>query len=141
MRWLLFALFAGCAADSGRAEDPGHPNTGEEHLPMDGHYILVGDMYTSVEDCLAKNENPWACSFTMTLCSTGKAGIRRGDVIYGGFYMLEGTLAHVELESSPATSFDFDTSTLILTDDHEQWQIDAEERWKTQEFDNISCEY
>lgn len=138
MNWLWFALLAGCAADTGA---PSHPNTGEEHLPADGHYILVGETYTSVEDCLARNENPWVCSFTMTLCSTGEAGIRRGDVIDGGFYMLEGTLAHVELESSPATSFDFDTSTLILIDDHEQWQLDTEERWKTQEFDNISCEY
>ncbi|MFT3697436.1 MAG: hypothetical protein QM831_30115 [Kofleriaceae bacterium] len=134
MKWLLMLALVGCM-DAHQQNDDQAPYPA---VPEDTHYIYLFG-YATIDDCLAQTENPWACARTLTLCTTGQAGIRLGDVIQQGDYTLIGSQATIEWQPNPTTTYGFDVNTLTDSD-HEQWSIDYDQRYMSMEFDNISCE-
>src|SRR5881392_2852834 len=70
-------------------------------LAQDTYFTGVPAQYTSAADCLAHSTHPygWDCSFELALCHTGKAGLRFGDIVTSGSYLVDYGIAHGTIET------------------------------------------
>jgi hypothetical protein len=107
-------------------------------LPMDVHYIVLPAGYSSPEQCIANDAQPFSCINSLSLCKNGRAGLRRGDVLEQGTYQLEGSVAHITFESERTMDFDVDSVT-EPDSPSVGWTVDTQDRWETLQFDNIDC--
>jgi hypothetical protein len=103
------------------------------HLPTDSYFI-----YSDVEACLANHaDDQRACSFSLALCSNGRAGVRTGDIVDDGDYEMDGPMIHGVLRG---TSFTFDLQTGEATAlGADRFIPDTAGRWQTLQFDTIDC--
>ncbi len=107
-------------------------------LPEDAHFVAIIAPYTSPEDCLANAEQPFSCEFSLSLCKSGRAGERVGDLIAEGAYDMVGSVAHIDFTDGSSLQFDVDAVAEIGAP-NAQWIVDTEHRWETLQFDNIDC--
>lgn len=114
-----------------------------EPLAQDTYFTGYPASYSSPADCLAHSQHPfgWDCSFELALCANGKAGLRFGDIVTSGSYAMDagiarGTIETDELALEVATAAEPEAPII----DGIRWQLDTEGRWKTLQFDVISCD-
>ena len=136
--FVIAVLLAGCL-DSGGGT--GEPATA---LDYDAHFVALIGTHPTPEDCLATEEMPFVCRFSISLCKNGRAGYLRGDIVSSGTYNLEGNIAHITFTSdgSPIDEkMDFDVvAPAEIGAPQAKWIVDTEGRWNTLQFDNISCD-
>ena len=108
-------------------------------LATDTHFVGLFPPYTTPEDCLAHEQQPFSCLYSLSLCKNGHAGERRGDLLYDGGYHMVGSVAHIVYKNDPPREFDLEA--LVFVDSPNQpWIVDTQDRWNTLQFDNVSCE-
>jgi hypothetical protein len=131
---VVVVSLAGCL-ESGSSNTTPDPSTA---LPSDAHFVILISPYASPEECLA-NEQPFTCQYSLSLCKSGRAGERRGDLVSEGAYDMVDSVAHVSF--TDRTSREFDVEAVVdLGAPNVHWIVDTERRWDTLQFDNISCE-
>jgi hypothetical protein len=110
-------------------------------LSSDEHYVGFEASYSSPEDCLAQNADfGYPCLHSISLCKSGRFGMRSGDIVSEGTYDLNRSVAEITLDDGAAISFDLETSMLVGSPDSAYtWVPDTEGRWDTLQFDNIDC--
>lgn len=116
-------------------------------LAEDAWYIGVPTRYVSAADCLAHSTHPfqWDCSFALTLCHSGEAALRTGDVVVPGTYAMDGGIARGTFDINGLTSSGFALDVTTLTEpgkpivDGVRWTHDTEGRSATLVYDTIDC--
>lgn len=107
-------------------------------LTEDAHFVALTGTYATPEACLAKEANPFVCEVSLSLCKSGRIGLRRGDIVTDGTYtMIDDGIAHAALHDS--STFEFDVQLVMEVGSNQRWIVDTAERWKTLQFDNIDC--
>jgi hypothetical protein len=111
-------------------------------LPSDAHYIQIIPGYASPQQCLAEAEQPFICSYTLSLCKDGRAGSREGDLLYEGTYSMADSIAQITWSSGTNPSFtQFDVESVTELDAPAvHWVIDTDQLYNSLQFDNISCD-
>src|SRR5262245_57226150 len=100
---IVFALLPACLDAS-----KGEPATA---LDYDAHFVGLVGSYATPEDCLANEQNPFVCEFSLSFCKNGRVGFRQGDLVYDGTYDLDGNIARIHFTgpgSVTTEDFDFD---------------------------------
>ena len=118
MAVLAFLVGTGCVTDY----DIGEP------LAEDTSFIGVTGPYSSSDECFANStRDGWDCSFALTLCHSGRATLRTGDVVRKGIYAMHGDVARATIE---ATVLTLDVATLTELDGPVRggvrWELDTE---------------
>jgi len=105
-------------------------------LPSDAYFSGIAPQYSSPEACLAQASDPRACTYEIALCADGDAGLREGDVVTSGAYRMDGQTAIITVANR---TFRLDVDSGLATGTIlPMWTPDTQ-RWKTQEWDVISC--
>lgn len=119
-RMVVLALLvaSGCILD----DEIGEP------LAEDTSFIGVTGPYSSSAECLASStHDPWDCSFALTLCHSGRATLRTGNIVRKGIYAMHGDVARATIE---ATVLTLDVVTLTELDGPLRggirWELDTE---------------
>jgi hypothetical protein len=131
---LAFAAALTACLDTGSSTTP-DPSTA---LPYDAHFVAVVSPYASPEECLAKAPQPFTCTWSLSLCKSGRAGERAGDLVLAGAYDMVDSVAHVSFAGGGTLEFDVD-AVVELGSPNARWIVDTERRWDTLQFDNIDC--
>jgi hypothetical protein len=133
MKKLALALSIGMTACSMDGAEP-------ELVPLaeDAHFVALVAPYASPEACLASAEQPFSCQFSLSLCKSGRAGMRRGDLVSTGVYGMTGAIATATFDDG--SDFALDTVALVEVDMPDaHWIVDTLGRYRTLQFDNIDC--
>jgi hypothetical protein len=133
---VILVLLAACTEGSGKPD----PTTA---LDYDAHFVALIGSYATPEDCLANEQQPFVCTFSISFCKNGRVGYRQGDIVYDGTYDLDGNIAHATF-TGPGTftidDIDFDVVTPAQVGAPQaKWIVDTQGRWNTLQFDNIDC--
>jgi hypothetical protein len=107
-------------------------------LPSDAHFVALISPYASPEECLANESQLFVCTFSLSLCKSGRAGQRLGDIVAEGAYDMVDSVAHVSFSDGTVLEFDVD-AVADLGSPQAHWIVDTERRWETLQFDNIDC--
>lgn len=104
------------------------PSTVGEPLDEDTSFIGVTGPYSSSAECFANSSRDgWDCSFALTLCASGRATLRTGDVVRKGIYSMHGDVARATIESTVLT---LDVATLTELDGPVRggvrWELDTQ---------------
>ena len=130
---LVSLVLTGCVAS---------PGVGEP-LDEDVHYIGVPTDFASAVECLVPSTAAPGrlCSFALTLCHNGRAALRIGDVVMGGIYAMDGTIARGTIEASDLA---LDLETLAEPEGPivrgVRWELDAHRRSRTAIYDALGCD-
>jgi hypothetical protein len=138
MKTLACLAVAGSLAacmESGASNTTPDPATA---LPSDAHFVAVFSPYASPEECVANAAEPRGCLSSLSLCKSGRAGRRLGDIVEQGAYDMIDSIAHVSFTDGTSLGFDVEAVVEIGSPDT-HWIIDTERRWETLQFDNIDC--
>lgn len=132
---LWVAISVAACTESGASKITPDPSTA---LPSDAHFVTIVSPYASPEECLAKASQVFTCTNSLSLCKSGRAGQRLGDIVAEGAYNMVDSVAHVSFDDG--TSLKFDVQAVVdLGSPNARWIVDTERRWETLQFDNIDC--
>jgi hypothetical protein len=132
---LVVAVSAAACTGSGSSSLIPDPSTA---LPDDAHFVALVSPYASPEDCLANESQLFVCTVSLSLCKSGRAGQRLGDIVEEGAYDMIDSVAHVSFRDGTELEFDVD-AVVELGNPNAHWIVDTRRRWETLPFDNIDC--
>lgn len=164
MKPLLLAVTIPCALLTACIDEREHDGHGKHHgstLPSDAYYVGVPLPYRTVEDCLAGGKVASACTHAVVLCASGAYGVRHGDAVFSGRYVLDdrhavnksarGDHDHDDYDGHdgesyyPPFDFDVEDGELVLDPGATNavalsWEPDYDGRWKTGAGAAIACD-
>jgi len=128
---LVVAVSLAACTESATTPDP------STALPADAHFV-ARTPDGSPEKCIANSEQPYGCILSLSLCKSGRAGLRIGDIVAAGAYDMVGSVAHASFTDGSSLAFDVEALVDLDAPDY-PWIVDTEGRWQTLQFDNIDC--